>query len=83
MAIVFIEPRPKGKPQRAAIEDYVVEDHADHPLATFATQEQAIKWAKEHGHAHTLPASGISTTRKSRIIGVRLDGRKKKAPARG
>ncbi len=30
MATVFVEARPKGK----WIEDYVVEDHADHVLAT-------------------------------------------------
>lgn len=50
MANVFIEPRPKGKPDGSPITDYIIEDHADHPLATFKTQEQAIKWAKEHAH---------------------------------
>lgn len=32
MAIVFVEARPKGKPDGSPIEDYIVEDHADHPL---------------------------------------------------
>ena len=50
MAIVFVEARPKGKPEHSPIEDYIVEDHADHPLATFPTQAAAVKWAKEHGH---------------------------------
>ncbi|WP_298242052.1 hypothetical protein [uncultured Bradyrhizobium sp.] len=50
MAVVFIEPRPKGKPEGSKIEDYVVEDHADHALGTFPTQEAAIKWSREHGH---------------------------------
>ena len=50
MAIVFVEARPKGKREGSPIEDYIVEDHADHPLATFPTQAAAVKWAKEHGH---------------------------------
>lgn len=32
------------------MEEFVVEDHTDHALATFKTQEEAIKWAKEHKH---------------------------------
>jgi hypothetical protein len=28
----------------------VVEDHADHVLATFKTQHEAIEWAKDNGH---------------------------------
>jgi hypothetical protein len=33
MANVYIEPRPKGRPEGDPIDDYVVEDHADHVLA--------------------------------------------------
>lgn len=51
MAIVFIEPRPKGKAEGTPIEDYVVEDHADHALVRTKTQEEAVKWAREHGHS--------------------------------
>jgi hypothetical protein len=29
MANVYVEPRPKGRPEGSPIEDYVVEDHAD------------------------------------------------------
>ena len=50
MANVFVEPRPKGKQEGTPISDYVVEDHADHVLATVKTQEEAIHWAKSHGH---------------------------------
>ncbi len=32
MANVYIEARPKGGPEGSAIDDYVVEDHADHVL---------------------------------------------------
>ncbi|OKO83369.1 ankyrin [Bradyrhizobium sp. NAS80.1] len=50
MAIVFVEPRPKGKIEGTPIEDYVVEEHADHVLVRTKTQEEAVKWAREHGH---------------------------------
>ena len=51
MPNVFIEARPKGRPEGSAIEDYVVEDHANRELAAFRTQHEAIGWAKENGHA--------------------------------
>jgi hypothetical protein len=50
MAIVYIEARPKGRGEDAPIEDYVVEDHADHELHHAKTQEEAIQWAKHNGH---------------------------------
>jgi hypothetical protein len=34
MPNVYVEARPKGRPEGSAIEGYVVEDHADHVLAT-------------------------------------------------
>jgi hypothetical protein len=46
MANVYIEPRPKGR-EGSHIDDYVVEDHADHVIATFKTQHEAIEWAKK------------------------------------
>lgn len=55
MANVYVEPRPKGRPEGAPILDYVVEDHADHVLATFGTQHEAIQWARNQGH-HPLVA---------------------------
>jgi hypothetical protein len=51
MANVYVEARPKGRPENTRIDDYVVEDHADHVLATFPTQKEAIDWAKRQGHA--------------------------------
>ncbi len=51
MANVYIEARPKGRPEGTAIEDFVVEDHKDHALATFKTQHEAIEWAKKEGHS--------------------------------
>ena len=50
MANVYIEARPKGRQEGTPIEDYVVEDHADHVLATFKTEHEAIVWAKNQGH---------------------------------
>lgn len=51
MANVYIEARPKGRPEGSPIDDYVVEDQNDQVLGTFKTQEEAIKWAKGKGHA--------------------------------
>ncbi len=55
MPNVYIEPRPKGRAEGSLVEDYVIEDHADHVLATFRTQHEAIAWAKAQGH-HPLVA---------------------------
>jgi hypothetical protein len=55
MANVYIEPRPKGRPEGSGIDDYVVEDGADSVLKTFNTQKDAIDWAKKQGH-HPLVA---------------------------
>lgn len=51
MAIVYVEPRPKGRLEGSPVDDYVVEDHAYHALGTFKTQREAIDWAKSNGHA--------------------------------
>ena len=51
MANVFVEARPKGRPEGSAIEGYVVEDHTDNVLGSFNTQEEAISWAKGHNHS--------------------------------
>jgi hypothetical protein len=42
MPNVYVEARPKGHPEGSAIDDYVVEDHADRVLGTFKTQHEAI-----------------------------------------
>lgn len=51
MVNVFIEARPKGRSEGSPIDDYVVEDHADHALHVSKTQPEAIDWAKQQGHA--------------------------------
>jgi hypothetical protein len=55
MANVYVEARPKGRPEGSAITGYVVEDHADHVLAEFQTQSEAIDWARDQRH-HPLVA---------------------------
>ena len=50
MAVVYVEARPKGRPEGTRIDDYVVEDHADHILHTSSTQAGAIDWSKRSGH---------------------------------
>jgi hypothetical protein len=47
MPNVYIEARPKGRPEGSPVEDYVVEDHADHVLSAHKTQQEAIDWAKK------------------------------------
>ena len=46
MANVYIEARPKGRPEGTHIDDYVVEDHADHVLGMFGTQREATTGKK-------------------------------------
>lgn len=51
MANVYVEARPKGRPEGSPINDYVVEDHADNVLTTARTQREAIDWARSQGHS--------------------------------
>jgi hypothetical protein len=51
MANVYIEARPKGRPEGSPIDDYVVETQGDQVLGTFSTQRAAIDWAKGKGHS--------------------------------
>lgn len=56
MAIVYIEPRPKGRAEGTAIEDYAVETATPGPaLKIFITQQQAVDWAKAAGHSVLVP----------------------------
>jgi hypothetical protein len=52
MANVYIEAHPKDG---GSVKYYVVEDHANHVLATAANQAEAIAWAKSRFH-HPLIA---------------------------
>ena len=50
MATVFVEARPKGRPEGSPIEGYIVDGHADGELAEFERQDEAIRWAKSNEH---------------------------------
>jgi hypothetical protein len=47
MAIVFVEARPTGRPEKSAITGFAVESHTDHVLAECKAQHEAIAWAKK------------------------------------
>lgn len=51
MATVYVEARPKGRPEGTRIDDYVVETQGDQVLGTFSTQKAAIDWSKANGHS--------------------------------
>jgi hypothetical protein len=52
MATVYIEAHPKGG---GSVQHYVVEDYANHVLATAANRAEATAWAKRRFH-HPLIA---------------------------
>jgi hypothetical protein len=60
MANVYVEARPKGRPDGDRIDDYVVEDHADHLLGIFKTQREGIDWAKKTGSPASRRSSPAS-----------------------
>jgi len=65
MAKVFIEARPKGRPEGSRIDDYVVETEGDHILGTFSTQREAIDWSKAMGHTpHVARVRHLSDKRR-------------------
>jgi hypothetical protein len=47
---VYVQARPKGRQEGSPIDDYVVEDDADHVLGAFKKQHEAIEWARTAGH---------------------------------
>ncbi len=51
MAHVYLEARPKGRPEGTRIEEYVIEDKTEKALHVAPTQQEAIRWAKEHGYS--------------------------------
>ena len=64
MAIVYIEARPKGRPEGTRIDDYVVEDHADHVLATFRTQQEGNRLGEKKSSCRdTSPRSTLNNKR--------------------
>ena len=62
MVNVYIEPRPKGRAEGSAIDEYAIETVHGEELATKQTQEEAIRWAKSLGY-HPLVARVHNTSR--------------------
>jgi len=50
MAIVYVGPRPNGRPEGSSIQDYVVETAGAVVLNWTSTQADAVAWAKRNGH---------------------------------
>ena len=59
MANVYVEARPKGRPEGTRIDDYVVEDHADHVLGTFRHSKKRLIGRKNRATLLLLLASAI------------------------
>jgi hypothetical protein len=58
MAKVYVEARPKGRPEGTRIDDYVVEDHADHVLpASFLNSLSHIQLVTVVSSCHASKAS--------------------------
>jgi len=51
MPNLYIEALPKGCPEGSATDDFVVEGHADHVLATFKTKKKASDRARKNNHS--------------------------------
>ena len=82
MATVYIEARPKIRQKGSPIDDYVVKDRADHVLATFKTQREAIEWAKKNGHtAHVARVRHLNDERRL-ITGAQLKACAAASPSR-
>jgi hypothetical protein len=56
---VYIEARPKGRPEGSPIEDYVVEEQGDRVLKTFKTQQRRSPGQRVRVTRPTWRASGI------------------------
>jgi hypothetical protein len=71
------DPKPAALPCRpercfaTPRDDYVIEDHADHVLATFKTQHEAIDWAKQNGHSPHVARVRHLNDKKKPITGAR------------
>ena len=69
MPNVYVEARPRAVPREAPIEDFVVEDHADHVLAPSKHRRRHRLARKERPFA-LAARRGILTTRKYPTIGA-------------
>ena len=72
MPNVYVEARPKGRSEGSPIEDFVVEDHADHVSAPSRRRQRPSSGPARTAIRPLSRACGISTTRKARPL-VRAD----------
>jgi hypothetical protein len=81
MPDVYVEPRPKGRPEGSPIDDYVVENQADHVLHTSKTQHEAIDWAKKNGHTRLVArVHHLNDKNKPDPLAVCLTRRRQRGP---
>jgi hypothetical protein len=81
MPNVYVEARPKGRPENSPIEDYVVEDHADHVLAGSRTKARPSPGRTRKAISRSSPGSATSATRRIQITGEPPSGRAIITPA--
>jgi hypothetical protein len=69
MANVYIEPRPKGhlEGSHIDIDDYLVEDHPDHVLATFKTQREADR-GRDSRPCQDSPVARMRAQKQKRML---------------
>ena len=72
MPNVYVEARPKGRPEGSSIEDFVVEDHADHVLGTFKTERSDRLGQKERPFAPCRARAASQRQENTRPLARRL-----------
>ena len=75
MANVYVEARPKGRPERTAIDGYVVEDHIDSVPAASRPKLRRLSGPRSGDIVLWWLASGTKMTRTSRTTGGRVSWR--------
>jgi hypothetical protein len=58
MVTAYVEARPKGRMEASPIDDYVVEDHADHVVGTLEPGKKPTTGQKHKDTGQLLPAYG-------------------------
>ena len=73
MARVFVEARPKGRPESSVLSrtTSLKTPCGHHVLQTFKTQHEAIEWAKRTGHTPSRRSVRHLNDKDSQTIGAR------------
>jgi hypothetical protein len=75
MGNVYIEPRPEGRHEGTAIEDYVIEDHKDHVLKTFKTRRKPSIGRKQRPSSPRRPREAREQQDEARSLALGLGNR--------